>query len=268
MATISQINSVEELAHLLKDASTLEEKRALLERHPAVQEWVEFPSQLTEQQDLIFKSLVALGQAQRLFDRPYGGKEMIDLLDMLVPVERFYSDIGGLVGYHAHMLRLISSPPLKKEKSTYLPPKGIDITQENLFVRQMTLEGIRSLPLMAEIYPLGGAADRLRLHDERTGKPLPAACLPFLGKTLLENIIADLQSREYLYYKLFHSQVTTPIAIMTSMEKDNHAHIVAICEEHEWFGRSKESFRLFIQPLVPTLNKQGHWCLQGPAQPL
>ncbi len=267
MVTISQISSVEELAHLLKEVSSLEEKRALLERYPAVQQWEGFPSQLTEEQDLIFKSLVALGQAERLFERPYG-KEMIDLLDLLIPVERFYGDIGGLVGYHAHMLRLISSPPLKKEKSTYLPPIGIDIAEENDFVRQMTLEGIRSLPLMAEIYPLGGAADRLRLHDERTGKPLPAACLPFLGKTLLENIIADLQSREYLYYKLFHAQVTTPIAIMTSMEKDNHAHIVAICEEHEWFGRSKESFRLFVQPLVPTLNRQGHWCLQGPAQPL
>ena len=267
MATLSQISSIEELAHLLKDAASLEEKRALLERFPLVQQWEAFPAQLTEEQDLIFKSLVALGQAERLFERPYG-KEMIDLLDLLIPVERFYGDIGGLVGYHAHMLRLISSPPLKKEKSTYLPPKGIDITEENDFVRHMTLEGIRSLPLMAEIYPLGGAADRLRLHDERTGKPLPAACLPFLGKTLLENILADLQSREYLYYKLFHSQVTTPIAIMTSMEKDNHAHIVAICEEHEWFGRSKESFRLFVQPLVPTLDKQGHWCLQGPAQPL
>ncbi|MBS0616114.1 MAG: UTP--glucose-1-phosphate uridylyltransferase [Verrucomicrobia bacterium] len=268
MVTVSQINTIEELALLLKEATLTEEKKALLERFPAVQSWEEFPANLTLEQDFIFKSLVALGQADRLFERPYAGKEMIDLLDLLIPVERFYADIGGLVGYHAHMLRLISSSTSKKETSKYLPPQGIDITEENDFVRRMILEGIRSLPLMAELYPLGGAADRLRLHDERTGRPLPAACLPFLGKTLLENIIADLQSREYLYYKLFHAQVTTPIAIMTSMEKENHAHIVSIFEEHEWFGRSKEYFRLFVQPLVPTLNKQGQWCLQGPAQPL
>lgn len=267
MITLHQINTIEELAQLLKEATSLEEKRILLERSPAVQAWEGFPPMLTPEQDFLFKSLIILGQASRLFERPYG-KETTDLLDQLTSVEKFYADIGGLIGYHAHMVRLITSPAPKKEKSTYLPPQGIDITEETDFVRQMTLEGIRSLPQMAEIYPLGGAADRLRLHDERTDKPLPAACLPFLGKTLLENIIADLQSREYLYYKLFHAQVTTPIAMMTSLEKDNHAHIVSICEENEWFGRPKESFRLFVQPLVPTLNKQGHWCLQGPAKPL
>jgi len=56
---------------------------------------------------------------------------------------------------------------------------------------------------MAEIYPVGGAADRLRLQDEKTGSFLPAAQLLFGGKTLLESMIADLSAREYVHYKLF-----------------------------------------------------------------
>ena len=39
---------------------------------------------------------------------------------------------------------------------------------------------------------LGGAADRLHLVDEKTGLELPAAKLPFAGKTLLEHLIRDL----------------------------------------------------------------------------
>jgi hypothetical protein len=39
----------------------------------------------------------------------------------------------------------------------------------------------------------------------------------------------------------------TPVAIMTSSVKNNHEHIVAICERFEWFGRGRENFRLFEQ---------------------
>lgn len=46
---------------------------------------------------------------------------------------------------------------------------------------------------MAEIYPLGGAGDRLGLVDEVTGECLPVAMLPYCGRTLLEGLIRDLQ---------------------------------------------------------------------------
>jgi len=46
---------------------------------------------------------------------------------------------------------------------------------------------------MAEIYPLGGAGDRLGLVDEETGECLPVAMLPYCGRTLLEGLIRDLQ---------------------------------------------------------------------------
>lgn len=49
------------------------------------------------------------------------------------------------------------------------------------------------MPDLGEIYPLGGAADRLGLVDPETGECLPAAMLAHCGRTLLEGLIRDLQ---------------------------------------------------------------------------
>jgi len=49
------------------------------------------------------------------------------------------------------------------------------------------------LPDLGEIYPLGGSADRLGLVDPNSGECLPAAMLPYCGRTLLEGLIRDLQ---------------------------------------------------------------------------
>ncbi|MBF5059746.1 UTP--glucose-1-phosphate uridylyltransferase [Candidatus Neptunochlamydia vexilliferae] len=145
---------------------------------------------------------------------------------------------------------------------TLRPPEGIDIRKEDEVVKKAILEGIKRQGEMAEVYPVGGAADRLELKDEKTEEGLPAARLIFLGKPLLEGVIADLQAREYLHYKFFGKQVTTPIVMMTSHVNRNHAHIRAICAQNKWFGRPEESFRFATQPLVPTFTKQGKWCLQ------
>lgn len=219
--------------------------------------------QLEEPHLLVLYSLIAAGQGERLLTTAEITKVM-PLLDQLAAVEQFYATIGGLIGYHARMLELLSAKDsAQMYKSKYLAPEGISIAERS---SSWAIEGIRTLSQMAEIYPLGGAADRLRLYDEKTNQPLPAARLPFLGKTLLEGLIADLQSREYLHYKLFNVQLTTPVAIMTSHEKNNHEHILEICEEAGWFGRPREMFHLFCQPLVPTINRDGSWCLQGPQQ--
>jgi hypothetical protein len=49
------------------------------------------------------------------------------------------------------------------------------------------------LPELGEIYPIGGAGDRLGLVDSDTGESLPAALLPYCGRSLLEGLIRDLQ---------------------------------------------------------------------------
>lgn len=51
----------------------------------------------------------------------------------------------------------------------------------------------QGLPELGEIYALGGSADRLGLVDPMTGESLPAAMLPYCGRTLLEGLIRDVQ---------------------------------------------------------------------------
>ena len=84
----------------------------------------------------------------------------------------------------------------------------------------------------------------------------------------MEGLIRDLQAREYAYYRIHGEQATTPIAMMTSHEKNNHVHVLQICESHNWFGRPRDSFRFFTQPLVPAVNEKGEWCAAGPLKPL
>jgi UTP---glucose-1-phosphate uridylyltransferase len=264
---------LEQLALQLAQCSSIASKIEALAAYPVVKEFLEqstplqkFISKASSEHNLIVLATVAAGQGERLFSECSEG-QLVALVEQLLPVERFYSSMGGIVGYQARMLQLLAGhAPVSANRPTYLPPEGIDLGQETLEVRRAIIDGIEMLSSLAEIYPLGGAADRLRLYDANTGLPLPAARLPFLGKTLLEGLISDLQSREYLHYKLKNGQLITPVAIMTSQEKNNHQHVLDICEEAGWFGRPVESFKFFCQPLVPTVGKQGEWALQGPQQ--
>ncbi|MES1224292.1 MAG: UTP--glucose-1-phosphate uridylyltransferase, partial [Bacteroidota bacterium] len=184
------------------------------------------------------------------------------LLEDLIPVEIFYKDIGGIIGYHYTMLSLLKSEKSIFDQGKYRchRPPQCDISTDSEQVRSYVIDGIRALPEMAELYPVGGAADRLHLIDPHTHLALPAAKLLFCGKTLLEGLIADVQAREYLYFKLFSKQITIPIAMMTSQEKDNHRQIISICESNHWFGRPKSAFHFFCQPAVPLMDQQGKWC--------
>lgn len=279
------INAIENLRPLvtkLAQAKTIEARNGVLDAWPDVKNFlhsnhpfVPLLSKISLEGALIVKSLAAIHQLNRLMPRPDGSQEGIkrlnNLVDQLTAVEKFYHEIGGVIGYHWMMLKFLcgaKQPESSARQGTFHPAQGVDICEETPAVREMIVWGLRYLPQMAEIYPLGGAGDRLRLQDEKTGVPLPAAKLPFLGKTLLEHLIADLEAREHLYLRLFGKKVCTPIAIMTSSEKDNHAHVLAICEEKNWFGRPKESFRFFCQPLVPTVNGEGQWVVLGLLKPL
>ncbi len=266
---------LQSLAEQLAHCSSVADKNILLAGFIPVEQFLQeapalkvFIAKASPEQELVIKAALAAGQGERLFAE-FSEEKIAGLLEQLIPVERFYSSIGGIVGYQARMLQLLTASETTFQDSsrpTYHPPEGIDIAEESPEVRKAIIDGISTLPFLAEIYPLGGAADRLRLYDNKTGLPLPAARLPFLGKTLLEGLIHDLQSREYLHYKLKGVQLTTPVAIMTSQEKNNHQHVLDICEESGWFGRAPESFKFFCQPMVPAVNREGQWCLQGPLQ--
>ncbi|MFI5333693.1 MAG: UTP--glucose-1-phosphate uridylyltransferase [Chlamydiales bacterium] len=262
------------LVEELKQASSVAEKLRCLDSFSLVKEFLLGTQPLKnilldvdEESELVVKALIAIGQAERVFalHEEQESEKIHSLIKELLEVERFYEEIGGLVGYHFLMLERLLPEASPTSNACYSDPEAIDISEESGEVRHATIRGIEKLDEMAEIYPVGGAADRLNLQDAR-GTPLPAAKLPFHGKTLLEGLITDLQAREYLHYKLFNKQLCTPLVMMTSCEKDNHAQILLICDEKKWFGRPKDSFLFISQPSVPSMNTQGEWCMQGPLQ--
>ena len=137
-------------------------------------------------------------------------------------------------------------------------PPGPDLREGGgEYARLAASWGLRELPKMAEVYPLGGAGDRLGLEDPETGESLPAALLNYNGRTLIEGLLRDLTAREWLYYKTFGEHVKTPVAIMTSAAKGNHARISSLIREKDFFGRGESGFRLFEQPLVPVVTVRG-----------
>ncbi len=253
-----------------------EEKHALLQREASVQRFLENPGFLgaflggrSKDEEIVIYSLVLLGQVHILkFDPALKESEnvekLLNLLACLSVVEKSYERMGGLLGYVATLKRCLKTEVCRDEAVCFRMPEGLDIAHDTLETRQATYFGLRSLPEMAEMYPVGGAGDRLNLIDETTGSPLPAARLAYCGHSLLEGLIRDVQGKEYLYYKLFHKQITVPIAMMTSIEKDNHDHILEICEEANYFGRQREFFQFFRQPLVPVLDAEGNFSLSSP----
>src|SRR3990167_9258336 len=104
--------------------------------------------------------------------------------------------MGGILGYHKRVLELICEKKgyilftEPKMKAFHHPP-GTVLTHDSLEIRKSIVEGIKNLPSLGEIYPIGGAGERLDLHDEKLGLPLPTAVLKFMGRSLLTGLILD-----------------------------------------------------------------------------
>lgn len=244
-----------------------------LELHPWLHKWIE--EKASTEQRLVLYALIVIGEGPIVLHRPEAQEIdflLTQLLDRLTGVERFYSVVGGIVGYHLTVLKLIRGDEIGPygghPNVRYLKPQGVDLRADSPMRRKAILAGVRDLDQIAEIYVVGGAGDRLNLYDPITRQPLPAACLQFAGGNLLDLLMRDLQAREYLHYKLFGREVLTPVAMMTSEAKDNHRRIVGLCEERNWFERPKDSFFLFMQPQVPMVTEIGHWATEGIMTPV
>ncbi|GAB2216460.1 hypothetical protein Droror1_Dr00024233 [Drosera rotundifolia] len=235
-------------------------------------------------------ALVELIEGQSVGRKSGGGCLQVErvvalrkLLKTLREVEEFYDCLGGIIGYQINVLELLASATYGKNvkrsgningsmNCQFLEihsPEGLDLSQNTEYASEAALWGLEGLPDLGEIYPLGGAADRLGLVDSDTGECLPAAMLPFCGRTLLEGLIRDLQAREFLYFKLYGKQTITPVAIMTSGAKNNHELMSSLCEKHQWFGRGQSNFQIFEQPLVPAISADdGEWLVSEPLIPV
>ncbi|GAB5412002.1 MAG: hypothetical protein ChlgKO_11160 [Chlamydiales bacterium] len=193
---------------------------------------------------LLLLSLVAAGQGHLLEG------DLLKVCDDVRDVEDFYADVGGIIGYQSLVLNKLSA---SKESFSYEPPKTVDISKENAAIDI----GLGNLGELGEIYPVGGAAERLQLRD--SGRDMPAAMLHFLSGNLLEGLVRDVEAREFLFFQRFGVQLITPIALMTSHVKQGHAQVMDILEKNSWFGRGRENFKVFSQPLVPAFDERGVW---------
>lgn len=194
-----------------------------------------------------------------------------ELLATLRSTERFYDVIGGVVGYQLTALRLMAESEGAAEsgggggKRALHAPVGTDLVAHPGLALRLAARGLRRLAEVGEVYPLGGAGDRLGLTHPPTGEPLPAAVLPFAGRPLLASLLRDADAREWLHLRVFGAAVRAPVALMTSAAASNHDAVAALCEAHAWFGRGAENFRLFAQPLVPVVAAAtGAWLLAAP----
>ena len=208
----------------------------------------------------ILKQFLQMGQLDFLIGHPSFSLDVLDrLIDALIPVEAFYQEMGGLAGYQKKVLSLLQKQDVLDSSCVYHSPAFIDISKLSPATEEWIDWGVDALAETAEMIPLGGSADRLHLACDVTGVELPAAKLQFGRKSLLTRLIQDIQAREHLYFLKYKKKIITPIAMMSSWEKDNHFHIEQILKENQWFGRPKESFRIFTQPLVPVVDEKGDW---------
>ncbi len=264
----------------LQRAATLQQQNELLSALPVVQSAFadsapafrllrEYIVDVSPEVRNVFLSLLACEQQHIFLGIEYidNKKEALQMLaNDLLPTHHFYATLGGIVGYHTKVIGLmvdqLAAHP--REKCLYLPPPIIDHVGSS----DASVHGIEAMDKMGEIYPVGGAGDRLGLIDARTKRPMPAASLAFCGRSLFEELIRDLQAREYVYYKLYNKQLITPIVLMTSAEKMNDCEIAYILEKADWFGRPKSSFFTLVQPLVPVITITGQWAIEKPLKPL
>ena len=274
-----KIDELKKLLDFLQQKKKVEEKITFLNDYPLVKQFFahsgpiqKFVNKLSSESEYVMKAIIAIGQGPIVFNcktlDEESSKKLLVLLEQLLDIEIFYDFLGGIIGYHYTVLTLLShqaSPPqVSFQNMQYLKPEGLKIQKDTLEVRQIIRQGLENLQHIGMIYPVGGAGDRLDLRDEKTNDPLPAALLPFLGRTLLDGMLRDVQAQEYLAFKLFGKQVTIPIAMMTSTEKNNHIHILNICKNSNWYGRKTENFFFFIQPLIPVITLDGNWSLSSP----
>ena len=251
----------------LSEEKTWKKKNEYLQRVDGVSEKFslipeDWTKGLTGENLCILLSFLALATKEQIEQQPRASGDkakFLKFIDELKQIDHFYQPIGGLLGYEYEIFKLLQPPDEYSNKDVkYERPPGWDLHAEN---PEEIYAGLYSLPLLGEIYPVGGAGDRLDLRDEESGEPLPVACLPFLGKNLIQLLIDDVQGREFLFFKLFNQQLCIPTALMTSVEKNNDLHINKLLESAGWYGRPKNSFKLVKQPLAPLVTPEGMWVM-------
>lgn len=187
---------LESLLRRLEKNETIDSKISILEKlfvvenflkecPKSVLEFIEIHSSLVR---YVLYSVVAIGQGTVIFQktRNYSSAFLAELVEQLVEVEHFYAHAGGIIGYHKKILELITESRkekcLKEDTVTYLHPAGPFIQEEDKEIRSVIREAIEQLFCLGEIYPLGGAGDRLNLIDAENKRFFTGSFSPFFRK--------------------------------------------------------------------------------------
>jgi len=249
------------LRDTLAQAKTAEKRAALLAKSAALAPYYTGAFEIAKKiksldplERTVCDALVCCGQDQ-VFNHLFSNAK---IFSHLREVEEFYGPAGGIVGYHCLALELIEKKKSALEAPVLLQPQGYDIREEEVRAKNRSF-GISALERVAFLCPIGGAGDRFGLKHPKTKEPWPLARLEFIGRSLLERLVLDITALEDLFFEEHGRRIEIPIGLMISEEKNNEAHVREILQESEYFGRSKRSFFLFKQPLVPVFNTEGQW---------
>lgn len=258
---------LEELTEKLGKCRGALEKLACLHCNKRVADFLREPlfdlASFSDEHQIVLLSLVALGQESHLELNQAARSDIESLAERLMQVDAFYDFMGGLIGYHLCCLHLYEQKSEGKMRGVYHKPEPLDIALQDSSIRHYRNAGLSHLGELAEIYPVGGAADRLSKQTKQI-----AATRLFCGKSLLQRLIEDVQAREYLYAKIYGETIRVPIVMMTSDEKEGTSQIRDHLERENWFGRAPSDFFLMAQPLVPAMSIKGLWASYGPAKPV
>ncbi len=268
----SALEKIQSCSSLLEKIDFLEQKRNKRgDPHASPSFVIEYLRHASLEEKWVVLSIDFIGQSP-IFSPDQQEKTppkepFLALITCLLEIETFYASIGGIIGYHITVIKEMLSDQQEEANVSdvrYRQPIPFVLQTHQDDSQAAVLDGIRFLNVLGEIYVVGGAGDRLDLREDKSGKPLPVAMLTFMGRTLLEGLIRDLQGREYLYQKCFGKEVVLPIALMTSEEKENHQHIQKIITDNNGFGRPLDHYFLFTQPLAPVITSEGNWAVKKP----
>src|SRR5262245_48462757 len=114
----NELQRIFALAEALKQCSCDEERLNILDKDPRVMQWTNWQQVDDKERELVIKSLIAIGQ-----------EDLLDvLLEELFPVESFYKEIGGIVGYHWTMFSHLHHLNHSSDPQFFHRPPGIDIS--------------------------------------------------------------------------------------------------------------------------------------------
>ena len=116
---IQKIEQLQQLVKALKEAENIHDKLEILNEQPAVKEFLSHPSSLrtylsglTPECDLVIKSILVIGEGPIVFrgieDMENKFEALREMIKTLLAVEKFYDVIGGIVGYHLLVLKLLA----------------------------------------------------------------------------------------------------------------------------------------------------------------